>query len=230
VKGFFALSLNQRAPLTARFVHGGAANTMAWRRGGGSQSRMSAPIHVTPSRVSSPAACLLSTQKHSNPAFAHGRTMFPVRSHKLRTEPLLAFRSATVLRAQSGMSPLPIQRETVSRLTPKARASGAFQRARNMTSAERTNGSDSESVTLSSRFWETIASIFGLLRDETSRHCTGSLPAGARQALRVHAVDGPCGCGIASDDVLLLFRAGAFFGEDASSQRPCLRRRRFSGF
>ena len=115
------------------FVHGGAANTMAWRRGGGNQSRMSAPIHVTPSCVSSPAACLLSMQKHSNPAFAHGRTMFPARSHKLRTEPLLAFRSATVLRAQSGMSPLPILRETVSRLTPKARASGAFQRASNMT-------------------------------------------------------------------------------------------------
>ena len=61
-------SLNQRAPETARLVQGGAAKMIAYRRGGGSHARTSAPIQVIPSRVTSPAGWVRSTQKHSKPA------------------------------------------------------------------------------------------------------------------------------------------------------------------
>jgi hypothetical protein len=40
----------------------------------------------------------------------------------------------------------------------------------------------------------------------------------------------PCGCGTAFDGLLLLFRGDAFFGEDASGERSCLRWARLSGF
>ena len=67
---------------------------------------------------------------------------------------------------------------TASLDTPRVRAIGAFQRATKVTGPERTKKSDSRTVTPPSRFRATTASIFGLLRDEASRYCMGSLPVG----------------------------------------------------
>ena len=99
---------------------------------------------MTDARHVTCAALCISTQRYSNPASAHGLTMLPVRSHKLRTVPLERSSSQTKRLAHGGMSWWPpAHRLTLSRETPIMCAKGVFHRGPSSATAARMNWPES---------------------------------------------------------------------------------------